>query len=407
MYGDLIRGILGIIAAAVTCLLASYNAFLFVWMKDKLQFNDFGRFYYSSVAYLQHRSMYERSPATLIKLAADYQAQLWNMNPPHFGLMILPLAHLSPLGAYAVWLAIAASSCAAAVWLITKECNVRANTNVILWAALAILGWAPFSAQIITGQLGWVMMWPLTAAWVAMRRDKWIKSAVFWGACISVKPFLVTLLPYFLVRRQWRAAAVATGTVAGMFLVSFGIVGINEHRAWLTAVSESQSWAWLTMNASTYALFARAFGGGPQLHPVAAAPQLVKPLWMVTSGALAAAAVWAVTIRPRDVDRDVLLLILLALLVSPLGWIYYLWWIVGPAVAFYCARRRLSTSARVAIACLFWPFVATVVGQPHPWATVTIASIYAWALLLLFASVVSDAMRSHSAARQSGLAAAI
>ena len=62
-----------------------------------------------------------------------------------------------------------------------------------------------------------------------------------------------------------------------------------------------------------------------------------------------------------------------ALLASPLGWVYYVWWVL-PGTR---PSRVLLTSP------LIWvPFAYSTIGQPAAWATVTIGSVYSWGLLL-------------------------
>src|SRR5438132_3076754 len=80
--------------------LVVWNALLFYTMAQH-DMTDFGKFYYAAVAFLQGQNMYGSSAATL---AGELQVQLSrNMNPPHFHLLLLPLALLPAGLALALW----------------------------------------------------------------------------------------------------------------------------------------------------------------------------------------------------------------------------------------------------------------------------------------------------------------
>jgi hypothetical protein len=54
--------------------------------------------------------------------------------------------------------------------------------------------------------------------------------------------------------------------------------------------------------------------------------------------------------RGQPVDRSFALLLLCALLVSPLGWMYYLWLAAGPLAALALAHgERLGTATRMPV----------------------------------------------------------
>ncbi len=387
-FGDIIRSLIALAVIAACGILILYNAVFFATMKNTLHFNDFGKFYYSAVAYLDHEDMYGPTPATAIEVSQSEVQQFWNLNPPHFELLMLPLTRMTPLRAYLVWCALSVIAFGWSMRTIMNECRVRLTWSRFLLSALAILACAPFTVQIVTGQLAWLMLWPITSIWIAIRRRRWTKAAVISGACISIKLFLIVLLLYFVIQRQWRAASIAASVAALCFAIGLAVVGVSAHRAWLRALGEANTWAWAAINASVYALLARTFSAGPQFHPIANAPYLITPLWLVSSAVIGACVVWKWLIVP-DVDRDFFLMILMVILVCPLGWVYYLWWIVGPAVAYY-QLRPVKLAERAAVVGLCWPFIGTFLGQPHGWASATVGSAYVWAVVLIFFGIVFD-----------------
>ena len=132
---------------------------------------------------------------------------------------------------------------------------------------------------------------------------------------------------------------------------------------------------------------------------------LIGPLWLLLSGAIGVVSL-AVAATDRGAARSTAafaLLLLAALLISPLGWTYY-WWLVprwwrsSPPGGAGCPaggrvsqrtrrwRRRCSLSRCPAI----WPLPAAIAFQPSAWATVFPGSAYFWATLALWGALIAD-----------------
>src|SRR5688572_20635915 len=103
LAGDLIRLAIGIVVLGAIWICLTYYAAVVQFMFTKMHMNDFGKFYYSTRLFLEGQDMYGVSPATGIEVAENEVRQFWNMNPPHFHLLLLPLARLPPIPAFAVW----------------------------------------------------------------------------------------------------------------------------------------------------------------------------------------------------------------------------------------------------------------------------------------------------------------
>src|SRR5262245_25929345 len=79
-----------------------WDAALLQMMTDKLHMNDFGKFYYATRAFLEGRDMYAPTVATDLKLDLVPDLQFLDLNPPHFHLLIVPLAVLQPAQALGI-----------------------------------------------------------------------------------------------------------------------------------------------------------------------------------------------------------------------------------------------------------------------------------------------------------------
>lgn len=313
-------------------------------------------------------------------VADMYKGLRINLNPPHFSLLIEPLTWARMSVAAEIWRALnVVSLCGCLWWLATRSEEKWSVADVG-----AVMAWAPFHHAFTLNQVTWIM-WPLLmAAWWHWRQDRWAVGAIWFGLALSFKSFLGVFLIWLALRRQWRAIVVALATAAAALAVGIVAYGPDAFRAWVRAVS-GVNWTSAWTNASMRALLLRALTDNTSgAAPFANIPGLVAPLFVV----LAAAVVFGtcVVCRSRNVDDSWPALVTSALLASPLGWLYYAWWML-PGV---------KPSRLLVRAPLLWiPMTFLTRGQPSPWATVTYASVFNWGLLMAWVGFLVAPRRSR------------
>jgi hypothetical protein len=133
---------------------------------------------------------------------------------------------------------------------------------------------------VITGQASLLLLAFVTLAWRSARRSAWPTAGVVLGLAMSVKPFLLIFVPYFLLRRYWRATATALGATVAAYVVAFAVFGLDAHRDWLRAL-DATDWAWAAMNGSLLGILSRTLGESPYYAPAARLPHLIEPIWRV------------------------------------------------------------------------------------------------------------------------------
>ena len=359
---------------------------------------DYGIFRESAEAFLAGQDMYG-----IARIGE-------NLNPPHFMLLVLPLARLSPVNGWAIWLVAGAISLVVSLATIFRNLNVRL-TSWQIWTLLALaLAFAGTGATLILGQVAWVMMLPFTFAWLEMRRGRWVAAGVWLGVCASVKLFALIFLPYLIVKRRWQALASMMGTIACVIATGVAFFGVDEYVSWINAMG-TVTWYFLPMNASIQGFLERSLSmnaptAKEHLEPVVLASWLIRPLWLVGAGAVGLISLLRLRTPSHDsaaeIDRAFLLFSLAALLASPLGWIYYGWLFAGPALAVMLrwwngeTARRWLVIALIAGVC--WPLPAMTLFQPHGWATVTFGSIYFWSILVMWGVLIvgGDGVQSQT-----------
>ena len=212
------------------------------------------------------------------------------------------------------------------------------------------------------------------------------------GLVASVKPFVLLLVAYFAIRRKGVALLAAGATIVSLFVLGLAVFGPAAHAAWLRSLG-GMNWAWAVMNGSLFGFLARVLEPGPQLDVVVLAPRFVQPLWVTMAVGGVVLTVVAVARRSANVDRAFALLTAASLLFSPLGWVYYSWFLVPPMLGMIrrgIVKRHRVATVFVLIASL-WPVSFAHIGQPSAWATLTIGSLYFWALVVVWAVLLRDA----------------
>jgi hypothetical protein len=159
--------------------------------------------------------------------------------------------------------------------------------------------------------------------------------------------------------------------------IGIAAYGVDVFRAWIAALG-SVEWSYAVMNASWRGIVTRTLTpSGSAGAPLVVSPEAVTPLF-----ALGAAAILLVTFfrtARQSVEDSWPTLMASSLLVSPLGWLYYIWWVLP----------GIRPSRLLIAAPLLWvPMVCVLWGQPSGWATVTIGSVFFWGLLLAWGDFV-------------------
>jgi hypothetical protein len=402
---------LGLSVLAVLLLL--WNVGLFCCLLVGMPQNDFCRMYYTAHAFWQGEDMYGRNPATPAKLDEDNSIDLWNLNPPHFHLLLLPLGALPPEAALACWWAMNFLCLCLCLRWIVREAGLELTPRARQLGLVALLGFSGTSTMILTSQLSLVLLIPITLAWIAARRGRWFRCGLWLGIALSVKPFLLLLLPYLVARRRWSAVLGCAGSALLCFALGFLVFGLESHLSWYRGLNVAVTWAWLPLNASLGGMLHRTFT--ENLYFTHAATLSAHDLRMLTIGLSGMAALLTVIFAWRDrspleVDRSFALLLTASVMLCPLGWAYYFWLPLGPTLALVTAWRRQGTpmgwraiwSRRlfwIAFAGLFIPIQFLHVGQPLPLATVLIANLYFWATLGIWLGLLLDSWAVSTARR--------
>lgn len=382
----------GVAAAVLLALIGAVSAgHLGVWRNTVVDRDaqDFGIFLASARHHLAGRSLY--TPSRVRSTTSPDQTAPLNLNLPHTMLFVWPLAHLSDRAALGVWLA---GGLALGLWASLASVRAlgwRLRLFPTLLAVVYLIAWAPSAAFTLTAQISFYLMAAVCAAWLAARRSDSLRAGLWLGLAAATKPFLLLFVPYFVLRRDWRALTAMLAVIAASVGAGLAMFGPGAYGEWLQQLPRI-NWSAHYLNASIMGVLQRTLGRS-SYAVFTRAPDVVLPLTACV-GAVVGAFTLARVARPRrhpqGTDADWAVLLLAALLMSPLGWNYYLWIAVWPVAALASHRAPWRVPTRwdlwllPGLAGWWWWGSMTRWGQPHPMATLTAASLYFWALLALW-----------------------
>jgi hypothetical protein len=392
---------------ALGLILTSWNLYLLTVCFAMMPKNDFGRPLWDTIAFLRGQPMYAPSIAVHFRFdqSGSESVDLWNLNPPHFQLLLLPFAVLEPTLALLIWCLMGGVCLVLSLRIILQEVPFEVTRDRRPWIALGVLSFSGMGSAMVTGHLSFPLMLLVTLVWRDARHGRWTRAGGLLGLGMSVKPFLLIFIPYLVLKRRWRGVAAAGLTACLCFLLGLAVFGIENHRAWLRRLGTADSWAWLPMNASLFGFLRRALTDNPFYASLANLdPGTVRWIWLCL-GAPAGLLALAVSLNDASktgIDRAFALLLVSALLLSPLGWTYYFWLPLGPVAVLaraWWSDRPVGEDEQIpaqrlllllAMPGLFSPFFVTIFYQPQPLATVFYGGFVFWSLLLVWLALILD-----------------
>jgi alpha-1,2-mannosyltransferase len=279
---------------------------------------DFDTFWRSARAFWEGRAVYATG------------AELENLNPPLWVLLISLLGLLEPLVAYRFFVMITLFVTVGYLAWVAGELRLRPAWAVV--GGVMLLLSSPMLSTLALGQIYPFLALGLVAAWISDRRGRHTVSGVALGLVVALKPSLVPVLLWPLVRRRWRTVvtAVAAGVVATV--IGAVVVGFGATLDWLELLSGSSASAYWD-NASLPAAAARLFTDNPYARHVAVLPWTVPVAYAL---GIAAVAVTAWRVR-GGAEVGLWALVAASLLVSPITWHNYLV-LLGPGILLILAR---------------------------------------------------------------------
>ena len=343
-------------------------------------FVDLTDFYYGGVSVLDGVDVYAPRPGVL---AFNY--------PPFAAVAFVPLAVIGLSASKVAFTAATLLAYAVCLIAVRRALGVRWATTILL--GVAGLALEPVVRTLVLGQVGIILMALVLA-------DCFLMPARFRGllvgiaAGIKLTPALFVV--YFLLRRDWRAAAIATATGAATVVVGWLAAPGSSQGYWLGGFDKFDRFgdlAFSPVNQSVRSFVSRV------------APD--TPPWVMWT-AIAAAAVLALSAAVLQARRGQWTSVALSLagatlLLSPISWTHHWVWVVPTLVALVHGRHRVA-AAVIALVFYVAPMWAVPETGPLSAAQLLLAYAYLWVAvaLLLTSGATALSNRRRSAPTQVG-----
>lgn len=327
--------------------------------------------------------------------------------PPFAALLFAPLAFL-PLRVGSVLLTVLGLAALLGVLVLTSRRGQAAE----LWSrrgkaavpaalgatAFAVILLDPARTTVMAGQINLILL-GLVAVDCLSRRPSWPRGVLI-GLAASIKLTPAVFVVYLLARRQWRAAATATGTFLAIGAAGFAFAPSDSARYWLHTLHDTDRIgpnAW-PINQSLHGVLAR-FGVGGTALTVA---------WVIAAATVVGLA-YILASRLRDDTGALVVVAAAGLLASPVSWTHHWVWIALAAPMLWRAARRsgrplyiLGVGVLTAVFVVGMPYQLTMLSDPGTgWSPLTHlwGDSYALAALVALGLVAVHVFRRPAAAR--------
>jgi hypothetical protein len=175
------------------------------WTHDETDFPN----YYTAAVLVRHgaplRDYYDWTwfQRQMNYAGIEHQVGAYLPQTPVTMLPIVPLAGFPVQTAKRIWLALNLIFLAATLWMLSRDTRIRIEYVAIL----AFLGYGSLSVNFLLGQYYVFLLFLLTLAFYCVDRGKSATSGFLCGVAFGLKLYGGPFLLYFLVKRNWKAAA--------------------------------------------------------------------------------------------------------------------------------------------------------------------------------------------------------
>ncbi|HEV3477213.1 MAG TPA: glycosyltransferase family 87 protein, partial [Rubrobacteraceae bacterium] len=283
---------------------------------------DFHTFWHSAAALLEGRDAY------------GTEARLENLNPPFWVLLSSPLGLLEPLLAYRIFVLITLGITVGYLIWMAAEVGLRSPLAIV--AVTMLLLSSPLLGTLALGQIYPFLALGLVTAWVADRRDRPLLSGTTLGLAVALKPSLLPVLLWPIVRRRWGAFGAALASGGAATAVGAAVVGLGATLDWLRLLSDQAASPYWD-NTSLPGAATRLFAENEFAAHIAALPWTIPVAYALGIGAIAITAARA----RQGPEVGLWALVAASLLASPIAWHNYLV-LLGPAILLLLAWGRTA-----------------------------------------------------------------
>lgn len=317
----------------LTLVLMVYSMVITVTLTRQIK-NDFSLFHHATANFFQHQRLYSPLPeeiASTIQLEKLLHQQPniptygSNLTPPAFILYTLPYGLLDESRSLILWDIFSVLISGISVYILYRIFFHTYHQPIIYWALLGIyLASMPSIASISLGQYGPLILLALLGIWQWSKKEYDIRAGIVLGLLLSVKYFFGLFAIFFLLQKRWRlltASVVTFSTANALAYLVFGKTAFVQYQQNLAHVL----WYVNNWNASIFGFLSRFNAHVYHL-------QFSTTRWIMLTYYGLSAILFLIQIQlcrkplqnKQDFDFVFCYVLIASILISPLGWLYYL-----------------------------------------------------------------------------------
>ena len=302
--------------------------------------NDFSLFYHAAYSFWHHQAVYSTLPEEVkrgiflqkvLHLQSSLKTYSGNLTPPTFILLSLPLGLLKEPNAIIVWAIFSLAIDCLNVYLLYRIFFKQYGNPIIYWILLGIyLASMPALANVSLGQLAPLILLAIIGLWQWSKNACDIKAGLLLGLILSIKYFFGLFAIFFLLQKRWRLLVTSVVSFIALNSLAYAVLGKETFLQYQQNVAHIY-WYVNNWNASLFGFLSRFDARIVNLH-------FVTGLWVRIDyycGCLALLFVEWYLCRKKftssyEFDFAFCYVLIAALLMSPLGWLYYLVLLIIP-----------------------------------------------------------------------------
>ena len=321
---------------------------------------------------------------------------------PFFAVLMRPLAYLSYGAAYGVWTAITVVLTLASLWLGVRLSGWRVSVELAVILVVGVFSYHGFFEVLRLGQADSLLLFLLTVGVWFLRRERDWGSALCFALATMIKITPAIAVPLLVMHRRWKWLAAYGSWMLGLVGFSVWQAGWTSHEKFLHEVMPSLSCGITTIaNVSVVGFVQELFlGATPPNLLQAGLPMLACPV----SKAVALVVFCAVMVRfyiyrrKESLELDVVLVILLSLVISPLTWIHHYVIALLPFLYLWGRGKKdyLLLATVLVVGTNFTVFPLPILFKGGAWALMMAGVIPCLTLALVWFRIGSEGMAQIS-----------
>lgn len=294
--------------------------------------------------------------------------------PPFAALLLIPIATLDLHWAFAVWDLMQGLVALLVVWLVCDRATPRrwprtgSSIAVLVGAWVLFLLSGPVLHDLLLGQISLIVVALVVVDFTVVPPRY---RGILTGVAGAVKLLPLIYLPYFVVTRQWRAAANLLAGFVGATGLAFLILPQQSVQYWTELVIQTGRVGDLATlrNKSLLGVLSRFDLSAP----------VPQGIWLALAAIIGLVALWRAWQHHRRGEEFAAMLVmgLLSAIVNPITWNHHLIWLSLVVLYLALTRRPVWVGVAVALYLGLWGWTPWLDSTDHSpaWVQLPVAGI--------------------------------